>query len=72
LIPGLGQIYNGQILKGILMLIAYVVMWLLFFLVVPLVIALIIWIYGIYDAYKTAQKINAEGSRMGNPQYPGY
>lgn len=44
LFPGAGQVYNGQIGKGFLILLTS-------WMVVP-------WIYGIRDAYKTAQKIN--------------
>jgi len=63
-IVGLGQIYNGQIGKGIGLIILYAVIlasWLIQFdirlIATPMLIAM--WIYGIYDAYKTAQKINA-------------
>jgi competence protein ComGC len=44
IIGGLGQIYNGQIGKGILILLTS-------WLIIP-------WIYGIFDAYAVAQKIN--------------
>ncbi len=44
-IGGLGQIYNGQIGKGILI---FFTSW----LIIP-------WVIGIIDAYKTANKINA-------------
>lgn len=44
IIGGLGQIYNGQFGKGILI---FFTSWLIF----P-------WIIGIFDAYKTAKKIN--------------
>lgn len=44
IIGGARQIYNGQIGKGILI---FLTAW----LVIP-------WIYGIFDAYNTAQKIN--------------
>lgn len=46
LIPGIGQIYLGHILKGIIILFT-------FWLILP-------WIYGIYDAYKTANDYNAD------------
>lgn len=44
-VPGLGQVYNGQWVKGIKVL-------LLFWLIAP-------WIYGVVDAYTTAKQINA-------------
>jgi TM2 domain-containing membrane protein YozV len=45
IIAGLGQIYNGQIGKGVLIFLTSI-------LVVP-------WLLGIFDAYNTAKKINA-------------
>ncbi len=43
--PGAGQIYNGQVGKGVVI---FLVSW----LVLP-------WIYGVIDAWMTAQKINS-------------
>ena len=45
LLAGLGQIYNGQLGKGLLILFTG-------WLILP-------WIYGIFDAYRTAKRINA-------------
>ena len=59
LIVGLGQIYNGEIRKGIVLIIAYVISIALCFVYVGLILVPILWIYGIYDAYTTANKINA-------------
>ena len=59
LIVGLGQIYNGEIRKGIILIIAYVISIALCFVYVGLILVPILWIYGIYDAYTTANKINA-------------
>jgi TM2 domain-containing membrane protein YozV len=58
-IPGLGQIYNGQIGKGIGMIILAIIFGLLWSLVIGIPLYLILWIYGMYDAYSTANKINA-------------
>ncbi len=55
-IPGLGQVYNGQLEKGVLILIGTVIGAIFF-----LVPGLIVWIYGIFDAYRSAKKMN-EGS----------
>ena len=55
---GLGQIYNGQIGKGILLIALQVVSVILCAFLVGLVTTPLLWIYGIYDAYKTAGKIN--------------
>ncbi len=53
IICGVGQMYNGQLRKGVIMLVATIIMAILFW---P--ISLIILIYSMYDAYTTAQKIN--------------
>lgn len=45
-LPGGGQIYSSQYLKGILIL-------LLSWLIIP-------WLYGIYDAHTTANRFNIE------------
>ncbi|MDI6885794.1 MAG: TM2 domain-containing protein [archaeon] len=45
IIPGAGQMYLGRVGKGILILIFC-------WLIIP-------WLYGIYDAYKTANDYNA-------------
>lgn len=60
---GLGQIYNGEIGKGILLLIVYIVSCLLIWVVIGIITTPILWIYGMVDAYKTAERLNAEGAR---------
>lgn len=59
-ITGAGQIYNGRIGKGILLFIAMVISWLLCSIVIGVPMLIIIWIYGIFDAYNEAKKINAQ------------
>ncbi len=51
LIPGVGQMYNGHVAKGILMLIGSIVLWLFF-------LGWIIWIWSIIDAYQSAKAIS--------------
>ncbi len=58
---GLGQIYNGQIGKGILLFLVRLVSDCLFFLIFPLACSFLLWIYGMYDAYKSAERINTRG-----------
>ena len=58
LIVGLGQIYNGEIGKGILLIICNVISILLSFVLIGIPLLLILWIYAIIDAYDTANKIN--------------
>ena len=55
---GLGQIYNGEIGKGIVLIIVQIVNIMLMFVVIGLITYPILWGWGIYDAYQTAEKIN--------------
>ena len=55
---GLGQIYNGEILKGVLLMVIQVINVLLMCVVIGLVTYPLVWIYGIWDAYKSAEKFN--------------
>jgi TM2 domain-containing membrane protein YozV len=57
---GLGQIYNGEIGKGLILILVQTMNLFLMILVIGFFTYPIVWIYGIYDAYKTAEKINAE------------
>lgn len=52
-IPGLGQLYNEQIFKGVAVLLAAIAG--LYLCVFP---GLGVWLLGIFDAYGSAQKIN--------------
>jgi TM2 domain-containing membrane protein YozV len=56
---GLGQIYNGEISKGIILLVCYGVSCVLMAVVIGFITTPILWIYGMVDAYKTAEKFNA-------------
>lgn len=59
IIPGLGQVYNGEIAKGI---IAGVVTVLFAITGVGLIIAVPLWIWLVYDAYKVAETGGASPS----------
>ena len=59
LFVGLGQIYNGQIGKGILFIILGVIAVLTMVVLIGFIIYPLFWIYNIYDAYSTAKGINA-------------
>ena len=67
LLPGLGQIYNGQIFKGIVLVVMDAINAALMFILVGFVTHAITVIYAVYDAYKTAERINA---RRGVRQHP--
>ncbi len=55
---GLGQIYNGQIGKGILFIILYAISIALCWVIIGFITTPILWIIGMIDAYNTAKKIN--------------
>ena len=57
---GLGQIYNGQIAKGILFIVLYTVSALLMLILIGFLTTPLMWIYGMWDAYKSAEKINMQ------------
>lgn len=56
---GLGQIYNGQILKGLVLLgVRLFSDLILCALLIGFVTSPLIWIFAMYDAYKTADRMN--------------
>ena len=57
-IPGLGQFYLGLNKKGIIFLIAWIVSDILLLFYIGILLYLIIWGYGLYDAYTSAEKLN--------------
>jgi len=68
LINGLGQIYNGEVGKGILIMVVQVVNVLLMGILIGFVTGPIVFIWSIYDAYKTAERINAEAAGQAQQQ----
>ncbi|HUU75697.1 MAG TPA: zinc ribbon domain-containing protein [Methanoregulaceae archaeon] len=52
-VSGLGQVYNGETLKGVALFFGTIIGYLLF--VIP---GVIVWVYGMYDAYTTAKNMN--------------
>ena len=57
---GLGQIYNGQIGKGVVFMVAYAISVLLIYAVIGIFTTPILWIWGMIDANKSANRINKE------------
>lgn len=49
-ICGLGQIYNGQIVEGLVFLVAYFISWLMMWIIIGFITTPILWIWGIIDA----------------------
>ena len=60
---GLGQIYNGQIGKGVAFIVMYTISAFLIIILIGFITTPTLWIYGMYDAYKSAEKINIDISR---------
>ena len=56
---GLGQIYNGQMAKGLILMAIDILNFFLLFILIGFVTALITKIYAITDAYNTAKRINS-------------
>jgi len=64
-ISGLGQLYNGEIGKGVGFLIAYFVAWACFWALIWLPVihwipSAVVWVWGMVDAYQSAERINRE------------
>lgn len=57
---GLGQIYNGEIGKGLLFMIIQAINFCLIFVAVGLLTFPLFWFYGIWDAKKTAEGMAAK------------
>ena len=55
---GLGQIYNGQIGKGVVFIILYGISVALMWVVIGFVTTPILWIWGMIDANNSAKKLN--------------
>ncbi len=55
---GLGQIYNGQIGKGIGLMVIYAISCVLMIVIIGFITTPLLWIYGMWDAYKSAERIN--------------
>ena len=68
---GLGQIYNGQLAKGIAFIVAYTVSWIMMIVLIGFITTPILFIYGMYDAYKSAEKINQDIARRSSGQSHG-
>jgi TM2 domain-containing membrane protein YozV len=66
---GLGQIYTGQIIKGILMMVVHPILLVTGFMTLVLdpqrasiyfIVDFVLWVYGISNAYRTAERKNYE------------
>ena len=55
---GLGQIYNGQIGKGVMCIVIQGINIALVFILIGFITYPIVWIWGMVDAYRTAERLN--------------
>lgn len=74
IIPGVGQMYAGRIVRGLLFLIfgipvAALIAALLFWLIIPLLLPLAFWIWNILDAYNLCNEYNARLAQTGTPPW---
>jgi len=58
-IPGLGSMMNGQVGKGVGILVGYIVSWFLTIILVGFVGLVGFWVWGMVDAYQGAKSWNA-------------
>ena len=58
LIPGIGQLYNGHTHKCVILIIAAVISFFLIAIYIGFLFYFLVWIYGMYDAYKSAKALN--------------
>ena len=63
---GLGQIYNGEIAKGVILLVAYFVSILMILFVVGIITTPALWIFGMVDAHKRATIMNQQQTNLGS------
>lgn len=61
LFPGLGQLYNRELEKGLLVVAASIVSVLSAVILVGFVLYPAVWLYAIYDAYTVAERQSATG-----------
>ncbi len=57
-VPGLGQLINGEVGKGVAMFLLSLLSWALVLLIVPLLGIVGVWIWSMIDAYTGAQRWN--------------
>lgn len=57
--PGIGTVYAGNIMKGLIIFVVALILGALstsFIIgIIPWILYIIVWLYGMYDAYTTAQ-----------------
>jgi len=66
IITGLGQLYNGDVVKGFILFVAHAVAFILWPLLGRLgsLVSIFIWLYSVIEAYTAAQALNDGGYRI--------
>ena len=59
-VPGLGQAYCGEILRGTLIFLVFIVSLLAIYIYIGPLLAPIVWAVNLFDVYRLVQKINGE------------
>jgi len=62
LITGLGQVYNGQIAKGLFLVFLQLMNIALLYVLIGYVSFILPWIYGIVEVYRGAERFNTRGA----------
>ena len=57
LIIGLGQVYLGLTKKGIILFVLAIISGILIFVLIGWIIWVLVWVYAIYDAYNSGEKM---------------
>lgn len=55
-IPGLGQIYNGQIVKGLILMLIFAASFPLMYVLVGFILYPIVWLFAMYDGYTVGKR----------------
>lgn len=58
LISGLGQIYNGHIFRGLVIVVVQLINLALTQILIGWVPLVIVWVWAIFDAYRGAERVN--------------
>ncbi len=58
IVAGLGQIYNGQILKGVLFIVAQIINGLLLYVAIGFITMPLVGLWAVIDAYLVAKRNN--------------
>ncbi len=62
--PSLGRIYNGQIVKGPIIVVVQTVNVALMHVLIGLVFYPLVLVYAIFDAYRSVERVNAYAERV--------